>query len=362
MKKKIVLTVTNDLTYDQRMIRIAATLARGGYVVTLVGRRLKDSLPLSEKPFAQKRLTCFASRGFLFYAEYNIRLFFYLLRKKMDVVCAIDLDTIIPCLLVSRMRNVTRVYDAHELFCEMKEIVSRPRIYRAWKWIERRTVPHFRYGYTVNSVIAEAFHHMYGVNYEVIRNVPVLRDDAIPLKENKYILYQGAVNEGRCFESLIPAMKQVNATLLICGNGNFMDEAQRICRENALENKVVFLGKVAPEALRTYTLNAWAGVTLFDDVGKSNYYSLANRFFDYMHAGVPQLCVDFPVYREIVQKYPFALLTANTDPVNIANSLQRLLDDEALYKTLQMNCLAARQQLNWQQEEKKLLNYYQQFA
>jgi len=142
----IYFTVTNDLSYDQRMIRICTSLAQAGYQVKLVGRKLKASIPLIEQPFKQKRINCFFNNGKLFYAEYNIRLFFYLLSKKMNCICAIDLDTILPCYFISKLKGIPRVYDAHELFCEMKEIVTRPFIYKTWKNIERYSVPKFIYG------------------------------------------------------------------------------------------------------------------------------------------------------------------------------------------------------------------------
>src|SRR5207248_735151 len=128
-------------------------------------RKTRRSVPLSAQPFQQKRISCFFEKGKLFYAEYNTRLFFYLLFKKMDGICAIDLDTIIPCYFISNLKKIPRVYDAHELFCEMKEISARPFIYKCWKKIERFTVPKFKYGYTVNQPIADAFQKMYGVQY-----------------------------------------------------------------------------------------------------------------------------------------------------------------------------------------------------
>ncbi|HJS53916.1 MAG TPA: hypothetical protein VJ765_05210, partial [Chitinophagaceae bacterium] len=94
--KKIIFTVTNELTYDQRMQRICSTLAGAGYDVLLVGRKLKTSPPLSNKHYGQRRLNCCFKKGKLFYTEFNIRLFFFLLFKKMDCICAIDLDTILP--------------------------------------------------------------------------------------------------------------------------------------------------------------------------------------------------------------------------------------------------------------------------
>src|SRR5450432_542599 len=100
----IYFTVTNDLTYDQRMIRICTSLANAGYKIMLTGRKMKGSIPLIEQPFQQKRIRCLFERGKLFYAEYNLRLFFYLLFKKADCICAIDLDTILPCYFISKLK------------------------------------------------------------------------------------------------------------------------------------------------------------------------------------------------------------------------------------------------------------------
>ncbi|HRE49796.1 MAG TPA: glycosyltransferase family 4 protein [Flavitalea sp.] len=359
LQNRIFFTVTNELCYDQRMIRICTALAGAGSQVTLVGRKLRGAPSLADQPFRQKRLFCFFTKGAAFYAEFNIRLFFYLLFRRMDMICAIDLDTILPCYAISVIKKIPRIYDAHELFCEMKEIVTRPRIYAIWKRIERFSVPRFKQGYTVNAPIAAAFKEMYGVDYAVIRNIPLLKPLDIPPKPEKYILYQGAVNEGRSFETLIPAMQRVDARLVVCGDGNFKSQAEQLTKQYGLEKKVIFTGKLLPEALRAYTINAWAGVTLFDDRGLSNYYSLANRFFDYLHAGIPQLCVDYPAYREINNICPFAVLIDDLSPDAIARALNKLLYDDQLYADLQQNCLKVRLRLNWQEEEKELIAFYQ---
>jgi glycosyltransferase involved in cell wall biosynthesis len=356
--KKLVFTVTNDLSYDQRMIRICTSLANAGYDVMLVGRKLHDSVPLQDRPFRQKRLLNVFQKGKAFYVGYNIHLFFLLLFKKADLICAIDLDTILPCYYASKIRRSTRVYDAHELFCEMKEIVTRPRIYRAWKRIEKFAVPKFKYGYTVNTLIRDEFKKMYSRDYEIIRSVPYLKPLQLPDKKEKYVLYQGAVNEGRSFESLIPAFKTVNAKLIIAGDGNFMSQARQLVKENQLEEKIIFLGKIEPEKLFELTSSAWIGLTLFENKGLSNYYSLANRFFDYIQAGVPQLCVDYPAYAELNKQFDIGVLINDLSSENISGHLNKMLEDTELYKRLQKNCLKAREELNWQREEKKLIAYY----
>ncbi|MBK8520053.1 MAG: glycosyltransferase [Chitinophagaceae bacterium] len=340
------------------MIRICTSLANAGYDVTLVGRELRSSIPLSTQPFKQKRINCLFEKGKLFYAEYSIRLFFYLLFKKMDCIGAIDLDTILPCYFISTIKKTKRVYDAHELFCEMKEIVTRRGIYKIWKKVEGFTVPKFRAGYTVNQPIADEFKKMYGVHYAVIRNIALLKEIVPAEKKEKFMLYQGAVNEGRSFETLIPAFKNINCKLIICGDGNFMEQAKQLVAVNNLQDKVIFKGKIKPDELTAITQQAYIGITLFDDKGLSNYYSLANRFFDYLHAGIPQLCVNYPVYKEINKDLPVAVLIDDISATNITAQLNNLLENEVVYAELQQNCLKLRLTLNWQQEEIKLIQFY----
>jgi len=358
MGKKIIFTVFNDTNYDQRMIRICSSLAGAGYDVLLVGRKPAGSIPLIPQPFRQKRLRSLFSTGLLQYAFFNTQLLFFLLFQKADIICAIDLDTILPCFCISRLKGIKRVYDAHELFCEMKEIVTRPLIYKCWKKIEQLTVPSFTSGYSVNGIITKEFEKMYGVQYEVIRNIAVLEDFPPQKAASPFIIYQGAVNEGRSFETLIPAMQWVNIPLLIYGDGNFMDTARSLVKQYGLEQKVIFKGKIPPHELKLVTRTATIGVTLFDDTGISNYYSLSNRFFDYIHAGIPQLCADYPAYKEINNLYETAVLVKDLSPENIASQLNEMLSNKAMYNRLAANCGPARQAFNWQQEASKLIALY----
>jgi len=357
---KIIFTVTNDLSYDQRMHRIAGSLAEAGYGVLLVGRELKDSIPLKPKAFQQKRLWCFFSKGFLFYAEYNLRLIFFLLFQKAEIICAIDLDTILSVYFVTAIKWQKRVYDAHELFTEQKEIISRQSIHKIWLTIERFAVPKFTKGYTVNNFIAGEFLNRYGVNYEVIRNLPRLSqqvEHSLEMKQ-KWLIYQGAVNEGRCFETLVPAMKEVNAKLVICGKGNFFEQVKELIRLHKLEDKVELRGYVSPDELIQLTPTAWLGITLFESEGMNQYHSLSNRFFDYIMAGIPQLCVNYPEYAAINNQYNIAYLVNDTQVGTITLALNNLLANDVLYQQLKANCMQARTILNWELKQQILLDFY----
>lgn len=357
--KRIIFTVTNDLNYDQRMIRICTTLANEGYAVTLIGTRKKSSPPLPAANYAQHRLPVFYKNGPGFYAEYNIRLFIYLLFKKTDIICCIDLDTILPVWLASKLKNTKRVYDAHEYFTQQKEIVIRPGIFRVWQWIEKKFVPKFKNGYTVSGSIAAKFKELYGVDYEIIRNMPLQKP--LPRKttiNEKIILYQGAVNEARGLESLIPAMKYIDARLDIYGDGNFMEQTKNLISANNLQDKVFLKGKVLPGELDTVAQSAYIGINLVEHIGLNQYYSLANKFFDYINTGLPQVSMNFPEYQKVNAEFEVAILIDDLQIQTIITAINKLLNDESLYKQLQQNCILARQELNWQNEEKKLIAFY----
>lgn len=342
------------------MQRICGSLSKNGYQVLLVGRSIKGQPTLSNQPFEQHRLNCWSQKGPQMYLEFNLRLFFFLLFRPADLFCAIDLDTILPVYFASLIRGKKRVYDAHEYFTQQKEVISRPAIQKVWKAIEGFSLRRFPLGYTVNHWIAGAFQAEYGVNYAVVRNLPKLTDAAKALAngEQPFFIYQGAVNHGRCFETLIPAMHWVDAVLRIYGTGNFINETLSIINKQSLEYKVAIIEPQAPTILQQITPQAFAGITLFEAQGHNQYHSLANRFFDYIMAGIPQICVDYPEYRTINDQWEIALMIPDTRPETIAAGMNKLLGDSVLYHRLKQNCQKSRMVLNWESEEQVLLAFY----
>lgn len=276
----------------------------------------------------------------------------------MDLICAIDLDTILPCYIISRLKKIKRVYDAHELFTEMKEVIKRPFTKRIWLGIEKICVPRFKNGYTVSGSIAGEFKKRYDVIYDVIRNVPLCNKETHMSFKDTFILYQGAINEARGLEFLIPAMRSVNAELYIYGNGNFEIEADHLIKAYHLQDKVFIKPAVTPLRLKKITMEAYIGINLVENTGLNQYYSLANKFFDYINAGVPQLSMKYPEYENINNDHEVALLIKDLNESTIVEALNLLLSNQELYKRLQQNCYKAREVYNWEQEEKRLVIFY----
>jgi glycosyltransferase involved in cell wall biosynthesis len=356
--KEIVFAVTTDLNYDQRMQRICGSLAGAGYQVTLVGRKWPVSKELQPQPYGQHRLNCWFASGKFFYLEYNLRLFFYLLFRKADAFGAADLDTALPVWLKSKLAGKPFIFDAHEYFPEVPEVIARPAIQKFWRRVEKFIVPRTHLRYTVTESLAIIFTQLYGKPFATIRNISRLNAIGIPEKSNKYLLYQGAVNAGRGLEMLLEIMPEIEAELWICGRGDLFESLQNRSRELKLEGKVKFLGYKLPEELAEITRHAYIGLNLLENLGLSYYYSLANKFFDYLHAGVPQVCIDFPEYENLNRQYKVGL-TVPLEKEDLKNALNLLLQNQGCYADLVKNCRQAREELNWQQEEKTLLALYE---
>ena len=169
-----------------------------------------------------------------------------------------------------------------------------------------------------------------------------------------------AIAVGRGLISLIEAMHKVKGTLIICGDGDLFEIVKKKIDDEHLEKKVKLLGYIQPLELKRYTKAAKIGLTLFEAKGLSNKYSMANRFFDYMHAGMPQLAMNYPEYQAFNKKYEVAKLLDDLDAFTIASSLNHLLKDENHYQYIRNKALEARKEFNWQNEEARLISVYQE--
>jgi len=346
------------------MIRICTTLSEAGYEVTLVGRKKRTSIPIKEQLFKQKRMRCLFNNGALFYAEYNLRLFCYLLIKPFDVTCAVDLDTVLPATLISKLKGKKSVYDAHEYFTEVPELINRPHIQRIWEGIARFCVPKMDVCYTVCNSLVGLLGKRYGHEFKLIRNVPFSYDidfEKLPEKKKKIILYQGALNDGRGLEQAIEAMVYIEGAVLeIAGEGDLSKALRNLVEINKLQNKVNFLGFLTPEALKKKTLEATIGLNLLKNKGLNYYYSLANKTFDYIHAEVPAIHMGFPEYLEINAKNEIGILIDDLHIETITEALNALLHDEDYFLKLKENCKAAKEIYNWELESQKLRAIYSQ--
>ncbi len=364
--KRVFLSVTNDLVTDNRVHKICTTLSEMGFEVTLVGRKLKNSLPL-ERSYHTHRMKLIFIKGPLFYAEYNFRLFLYLLFQKADILVANDLDTLLANYLASLLRKRKLVYDSHEYFTGVPEIINRPFVKASWESIEKWIFPKLKVIYTVNESIAKLYKDQYGKEIKVIRNVSnKLQQSAkktreelgLPQDKNIIILQGAGINIDRGAEEAVQAMQYVdNALFLIIGSGDVIDALKEMVTELNLEDKVLILGKLPYNEMMQYTQIADLGLTLDKDTNINYRYSLPNKVFDYIQAGIPVLASNLLEVANVVKLYQVGEIVESHEPLLIAKKMTEMLNDgrKAVWKE---NLIAAAEELCWEKESLKLKEIY----
>jgi glycosyltransferase involved in cell wall biosynthesis len=369
-KGHVIVSVTNDLVTDNRVDKVCRFLISEGYTLTLVGRKLTGSKPVSDRNYKTKRFRLLFTKGPLFYLSFNFRLFLYLLFHKSTILVANDLDTLLANFLVSKLKSMKLVYDSHEYFTEVPELVENPRKQKIWQTLEEWIFPKLKNCYTVNDSIAKIYMQKYGISVKVIRNVaPNFMSLAIKTREDlglptdKFIIIiQGSgINKRRGAEEAVQAMNYIeDALLLIIGSGDVIHDLKNQVREDDLNDKVRFLPKMPYAEMMQYTMNGDLGLAIDHTDVLNHKLALPNKFFDYIQAEIPILATDITEVRAIIEKYDIGFvleheLTTQTLAAKINEIKTGFLDQKEFLKE---NLKKAKLSENWENELMKLKEIY----
>ncbi len=365
--QSITICVTNDLVTDQRVHRIATCFYEAGLNTHVIGRILPNSIALN-RPYRTSRLKLLFKKGPLFYANYNLRIFFKLLGEKTELIYSNDLDSLPACYLASILKRKPIIFDSHEYFPEVPELVDRKFVKSFWLAIQGFIVPKLKHCITVSPSIAQLFEQQYGIPFQLIRNVPFVRPtpDQTSIQstkeklhispEKKVILYQGALNVGRGLELVMEAMQYLtDVVFVVIGSGDIEQELKALTQKLNLKEKVIFTGRIPAEEVAQFTLIADLGFSLEEDLGLNYRFALPNKMFDYIQSEVPVVVSNLPDMAAIVQKYNVGEVALDRSAKGIAQCFSAILSNEDKIKQFKENCHIAKQELHWDKEKEVLL-------
>jgi len=371
---KICMMVTNPCTNDARVLREASTLSKSGYNVIILAI-MGNNTPKVEHVtgFTIKRIKRrFRGNTLLGKLEFTLKFTFIAIREKADVYHAHDLSTLLECYIASRVNRAKIVYDSHELYisCYGEKSFGDFLYYI----LEKLLIKKVDNVVTVNEYIAKELQTKYTLidSPTVVMNCPQLNleDDQykttkdicdIPTNGRKVLLYQGTVQEGRGLRQLIESMKYLSDDyyLLMIGNGPLKEELEGASRKMDLSHKIYFTGMVSLVELVKYTKIANLGVILFENISLNNYYASPNKLFEYIHANVPVLAPNYPFFKDVIEKYDIGILIDKIEPKEIANKIEFVFEDMNKYREMKNNTKTAARELNWENEERKLIETYE---
>lgn len=353
---RVIVSAFSNLYTDQRIEKVCETLHKAGYKIELIGNNWGGSAELN-RPFSTQIIELTSKSLKTAYLEFNWKLF-QILKNKTDknaILLANDLDALWPNYIISKKLNIPLVFDSHEIFTEMPAIQGKFS-QKIWRLIERKLVPGIKYMITASSSYRKWFNKEYNVNSVVIRNFPrrITENFTIPFNKPRIILYQGVINPFRGIDQAILSTQYLeNVIFKIVGDGPKRLEYQELVKQEKLDDKVEFLGKLSPEELRVITRTADVGLSIEENGGVSYLYSLPNKVSDYIQSLVPSVMIGFPEMMSIHDQFKVGEIVENHDPENLAQKIKIVLDRGRLFYQPELEKAAA--ELCWENEEPKIL-------
>lgn len=356
---KVLVSVFNNLSTDQRVEKVCRTLSENGFAIELIGNNW-GGLPDLKRDYAVSRIILKSKILRYAYVEFQWKLYKELLKKadQHTILLSNDLDTLLPNYMVSKKLNLPLVYDSHEIFTEMPSVNGR-FTQNIWRSLESFIAPKLKFMMTASESYADWFHKTYGIERPVVvQNFPLKSgnpQDYSIVNSPKVIIYQGVINPSRGLDKLIPEMHKIeNAELWIAGDGPKKKEFQELTKNLGLDDKVKFIGKILPEKLREITQKADLGVSIEENNGLSYYFSMPNKISDYIQARIPVVVSDFPEMRKVADHFKAG--EKIRDYNELAQKIQLVLNNgKHSYKDALDH---AASQLCWENEENRLLGLF----
>jgi glycosyltransferase involved in cell wall biosynthesis len=376
--------VRNSFTHDSRVEKEAATLVGAGYAVTVVAEAAPGvSLNEDRDGYIVRRVERPLSKvpGLRLLA-YLKRFEAALLESAPDILHAHDSDAVQPVARAARKLDVPFVYDAHELWLG-KRNRGRSSLYFGlylgyYGAIELRYLHRATARLAATGMVGRHLERMYGLgevhalrNYPAISGLPNRRDlrslpgaGGIPA-DAPIVLHLGGVMVGRGVEYLIAAMRDVpGAHLVLLGSGDADLVERALGGDRALGERVHFLPPVPAYEVVDYATSATIGVAPGPPSCLSYRYSLPNKLFESMAAGLPVIGnAALPELRAVVEHSGAGLTVDTTQPAEIAGGLRFLLDhpDDAAAMG-RAGREAIEERYNWSVSAKVLLEVYQRMG
>lgn len=399
---KVSMIVWNEFLNDARVMKEAQTLQRAGYQVRVfalhtpgvtqqqavlddgievvrvarsplwklrkknlqptmkAGAESQQSAPV--KPSLKLLILRAVSRGWT-----HLALLFKMLEYRATVVHSHDVNTLPTAWLAAKLSRARLVYDAHEISTSREGYKSLRKVVG---FVEKQLMPSANGTITTTDARAKYFARAYGVERPlVLQNRPRLiesppsnriREELGLVEPWPIVLYQGGLQQGRGLEKLVRAAQHVpDCYFVLIGGGRLTQPLTQLAQELNLQHKVHFIPTVALAELPSYTASADVGVQPIENTCLNHYTTDSNKLFEYVIAGLPVIATDFPEIRRIVRNNDIGLLVPANNEQALSRTIIQLLEDPALRERFASNARKTAQNLNWESQEKCLVDLYE---
>jgi len=277
--------------------------------------------------------------------------------------------TLFPAIyLLCKRYNVPLVYDAHDFYPGIKSPTEIRAMNFGQRWltmfcryVESRLINNASAVVTVCDGVARLQHETFGCHPIVVRNCHDFRLDQEPprhlrqvlgLSSDQFLLVAvGNAKKGMAVQEVLDAMLQLPPHVHLAFLGSFYDEYSNSIRSRALQDRVHILPPVKPYEVVPFIRSADASVILYYPRSVNYKNCLPNSFFQAVAAELPLLYPRLPEIERIAEKYVVGIPIDPRVPRSISRAVIQLMSDGDLVATYKRNLRVASHDLSWEKEE-----------
>lgn len=263
------------------------------------------------------------------------------------------------------------IFDSHENYLEtiptkISNIKFVAHIFSSFlNLYYKKVVSQFDAVFTVSPNFVQKL-KIYNPNTYMVSNYPSLKNYKVPqeVKKECVFVYQGTVYGFSNQEEIVKAINLVDTNLRYRIIGNVSEEKE-VIEKNDEKHRVDVIGWVEKEELDTMLRQSIAGVVVFDYVPECSYKDGqvgSNKIFEYMLNGLPVICTDFRLWREmIIDKYHCGICVHPGDVGQIRDAIEWLLSNpEEAKKMGERGREAVLTEFNWEKGLPEYLGLFEE--
>ena len=304
------------------------------------------------------RLLTKAVRVFILWVNF----FFLCISNKPKVINVHALELLPIGALTKLFTGAKLVYDAHEL--ETERVVLKGYLKNIAKILERLFIGFANLTIVVGPKIETFYRNRYkNLNIITVRNCPrfektknnnALRTEFNIPKETTIYIFSGALNKSRNIPRLISFFEHhlcEKRALIFMGKGHFEEKI----KASPAFGKTIFLKQaVAPHKVTENLASADVGIHLGEDICLSYRLCLPNKMFEYIMARIPLLVTRLPEMEKIINTYHIGTTVNDLSDSTLIQAMEEI--EKQPSQKMKKNIDRAAQDLNWENEEKTLVN------
>lgn len=372
-----------DVQKTARTMFIVAALKEAGFDVTVVDVADQDSRAYEViddvsykhvKTSGEFFKTRFRRWAFVKAVILFVRSTLLLLRTPADVYHVHDCTALPACYIAARIRGKPLIFHAHEL--PLSEFGGSHR-----RWLRILLTPFLSYMLSrcaggigaspyYEQVLRERYHLTEVIllrnvaPFQLVEKSDLLRQRLGLDPSVRIVLYQGNIQPDRRLDILVRATAFLEENVVVVMMGQEVEptisEIKALIAREGLTDRVKILPPVPYEELLNWTASADIGLTIFSpDYSLSIRFTLPNKLFEYLMAGLPILSSQLDAIAEVLKTYDVGRIVPSLTPEEIGVAINAMLADQESLQRMRQNALqVARSEFNWEKESLNLIRLY----